>query len=141
MISRDILFFMETKNDDGYVLKTLEWINYDHNALITPQRHGGGGLALFWKHEIYLEVLTACPNYFDTNIIIRDKAFFATFIYGEPDQTKRWSIWAQLKELSLSRSGAWFLSGDFNEIIDGTEKSRWPNQSGEFFYGLQILLI
>jgi len=36
MISRDILFFMETKNDDGYVLKTLEWINYDHNALITP---------------------------------------------------------------------------------------------------------
>lgn len=57
-ISPDIIFLMETKNPDGVVQKKLEFLHQYKSVLVSPQGHGGGGLALFWKHELELEVFS-----------------------------------------------------------------------------------
>ncbi|CAL9240671.1 unnamed protein product [Arabidopsis halleri] len=96
--------------------------------LVSPHSPGGGGLAILWKDHIELETLEACPNFIDTHIKAEGKSFFATFVYGEPDKSKRKSIWEQLSTIGQARSDPWYLTGDFNDIIDSSEKQGGPNR-------------
>ena len=85
----DILFLMETKNPDSFVMKKTKQLQYENSYLISPIGHGAGGLALFWKPEIKLQVLSSSANCIDTNIEFEGKNFFASFIYGDTDKPKR----------------------------------------------------
>lgn len=125
---------METKNVEDVVLKAVNGLHFDHSSLVVPQGHGGGGLALFWKDDGKLEVISACVNYFDTKIVIREKSFYATFVYGDSDHIKRRPIWEYFKGLATSRSGPWFLAGDFNDIVDNSEKREDPKELKELLW-------
>ena len=113
---------METKNLDAVVLTALNSLGYSAHHLVSPHSPGGGGLALLWKQEIELEVVFSCQNFIDTLIRAEGKNFYATFLYGEPDRSKRKIIWNQLTAIGVSRVEPWFLTGDFNDIIESTEK-------------------
>ena len=78
---------METNNPNSFVLKKFEQLGYEYHDLVPPSGHGAGGLALFWKQEVNLEVLDANPNLFDTCIELEGKTFFASFVYGDNDAT------------------------------------------------------
>ncbi|CAL9230658.1 unnamed protein product [Arabidopsis halleri] len=85
----------------------LQSLGYPGTNLVSPHSPGGGGLALLWKQHIDLEVLSACSNFIDTRIRAEGKTFFASFVYGEPDKTKRKAIWDQLSVLGQSRAESW----------------------------------
>ena len=68
---------METKNPDTVVLQNLEVMGYEYYYLVPPTGHGAGGLALFWKKEINLDVFYANANLLDTCIGFEGKTFFA----------------------------------------------------------------
>lgn len=59
-------------------------------------------------------------------ITSQGKTFLATFVYGEPDHTKRKAIWDTLSNLHPNPKGLWFRTGDFNEVIDNSEKKGGP---------------
>lgn len=44
-------------------------------------------------------------------------------MYGAPQIPNRQEVWNQLTEISDARQSPWFLTGDFNEITDNSEKS------------------
>lgn len=67
-------------------------------------------------------VNSSSPNHIDTTIISKGITFRATFVYGEPDHSKRQAIWQMLTNLQPANGEPWFLSGDLNEIIDNIEK-------------------
>lgn len=69
-----------------------------------------------------VSVLSASQNFIDTRVTSKGKSFLATFVYGEPDHTKRNAIWNALSNLHPNPKGPWFLTGDFNELIDNSEK-------------------
>lgn len=53
----------------------------------------GGGLALLWKKEVNLSVLSYLKSHIDAQILdddVPNKQWFLTGIYGNPDATKRW---------------------------------------------------
>ena len=112
----DILFLSETKNQDDFVFEELAPLNFDKNFLFSPL-HQPGGMGLFWKSDIYLQILSANQNLIDTHISFRGSSFNNTFIYGAPEIPKRQEVWNQLINMSLSRDSPWFLTGDFNEIV------------------------
>ncbi|CAA7043725.1 unnamed protein product [Microthlaspi erraticum] len=114
---------METKNQNSFVLKELNKLNYDHIAMVPSYAQGGGGLALLWKKEINLNILYQCDNFIDTEVSYKRKKFVATFVYGEPDRQDRAEIWEAIKGRTAGRETPWFLTGDFNEILDNSEKS------------------
>lgn len=136
----DILFLSETKNPDDYVSKTLDWMNFPSKHLVSPHCPGGGGLALFWKHEIHLEIVSSCKTFIDTVIKYKHNTFCATFIYGEPDQSKRKDIWDKLADISKDREAPWFLTGDFNEILDSSEKRGGPQRAEGSFSAFHSFL-
>ena len=116
---------METKNHDDFVLKTLQSPEYQHHFLVPPAGLSGG-LALLWKKDLDLEVLRATTNYIDTRIIFKRNNFFFTFIYGSPQQENRAAFWEEISLLGQGRDSAWALTGDFNDILDNSEKSGGP---------------
>ena len=118
----DILFLLETKNPNDVVLKKLDHLRYDCNLLVPPTGHGAGGLALFWKQELNLQVLNSSPNVIDTVIEFEGNRFYASFIYGNTDRTQRRNLWDHLLDLSNARDEAWFITGDFNDILCSDEK-------------------
>ena len=125
-ISPDILFLMETKNPDSFVKKKTDSLQYENSLLISPTGHGAGGLALFWKQEIKLQILSSSANCIDASIEFEGKHFFASFIYADTDIPKRRTLWARLIEQSTRRDAPWFLTGDFNDLLNNAEKVGGP---------------
>lgn len=45
-----------------------------------------------------------------------------TFVYGQPDPSKRDSVWAKLRELKFQSHKNWLCIGDFNQILSSEDK-------------------
>lgn len=131
---------METKNADTFVLKELEAIKMDNHFLVSPHSLGGGGLALLWSQEVDISILAQSHNFLDTAVKFKGANFFITFVYGEPEVARRQLVWDALSHLAADRSSPWLLTGDFNEIIDNTEKSGGPVRSERSFSAFREFL-
>ena len=118
----DILFLMETKNPNEFVMKKLEHLRYDCSHLVPPTGHGAGGLGLFWNQDLNLQILESSPNVIDTLIEFEGKQFYSSFVYGNPDRTQRKLLWDHLLSIATAREAPWFITGDLNDILCGDEK-------------------
>lgn len=121
--SPDIIFLSETKNHDDFVTTELKELNFEMQYLVSPVTPGSGGLALLWKKDADVTINSANPNFIDTSIAFKGKSFNGTFVYGAPDVANRLDVWSQLCNLSMACDAPWFLTGDFIEITDNSEKS------------------
>lgn len=111
----DIIFLCETKNSTEMVRKELQWFNSDKFLAVPPESPGSGGLYLTWKEDIEVTIRSATKNFIDTSICYKGKSFHATFVYGEPDHSKRQEVWNEISNLQSIQDEPWFLTGDFNE--------------------------
>jgi len=136
----DLLFLMETKNSSETVLQSLQWLDYPSHHLVPPESPAAGGLGLFWKSSVEVEIIHSSLHYIDTKIKAKGRTFYSTFLYGEPDRTKRLQIWNALQELSSSREGPWFITGDFNDIVNSAEKSGGPDRPEGSFTDLRSFM-
>lgn len=113
---------MESKNPDNVVLKKLEHLRYDHHHLVAPTGHGAGGLGLFWKQGLNLQVLNSNAHVIDTLINFKGKSFYSSFVHGSTDRSQRNVLWDQLVSNTLMHEEAWFITGDFNDLLCSAEK-------------------
>ncbi|CAA7062291.1 unnamed protein product [Microthlaspi erraticum] len=125
-VDPDIIFLSETKNPDPFVMTKVESLGYHNIAFVSPSSVASGGLSLLWKQEIPLDIISSCTNYFDTQITYEGLVFYSTFVYGDPERATRKQVWDQLIGLAQVRDDPWFLSGDFNDIINNSEKEGGP---------------
>ncbi|XP_013669409.2 uncharacterized protein LOC125575758 [Brassica napus] len=65
---------------------------------------------------------------------------FMTFVYGDPVVEYREMVWERLMRISLRRSGAWLMLGDFNEITSNLEKKGGRKRSDSSFLAFQNML-
>lgn len=75
---------LRQKNADDIVFNKFEWMGYAAHTLVSPEGHGGGGLALFWKQEIEMDMLHTCKNFIDTKVKAEGKTFYITFVRVGP---------------------------------------------------------
>ena len=122
------------------VSKELNDNNSLSQFLISPHSAGGGGLCLLWNKDINIQVLASCNNYIDTLITFKNSSFYGTFVYGAPEIPNRNEIWNQLTDVALSRISPWFLTGDFNEIVDNSEKEGGPVRAENTFVSFRSFL-
>ena len=125
----DILFLCETKNPHEVVLQKCEQLSYEDHHLVTPTCHKAGGLALFWNQSLKLSVLSSNADVIDTMIEHEENFFYASFVYASTDRTKRNQLWDALLVTAESRDAPWFVTGDFNDILNSEEKSGGTDRS------------
>lgn len=138
--SPDILFLMETENQDIFVMNEIQDMYFDSHFLFSPHGHGGGGLALSWKNHVDVQVFSTSHNFIDTRISFKGLQFYCTFVYGAPQVANRQGVWDKLASLCASRTGPWYLTGDFNEIINNNEKSGGKDRPESTFCSFQSFL-
>lgn len=123
---------METKNQNDFVLSNLQSLEYNNNFLVPPIGLSGG-LALLWRNEINLTVLNSSPNFTDTRVIYKNNSFYLTLIYGSPRQKNKAVFLEGISKLGQGRDSAWALTGDFNDILENSEKDGGPTRCEGLF--------
>ena len=90
----------------------------------------GGGLALYWRNSIDLSIDTFSKNYIDAIINKGKEASWRfTGFYSDPVTHKCFESWNMLHQLNNRFSLPWLCAGDFNEIVQRSEKLRGSNKS------------
>ena len=93
------------------------------NMLAVDSVGKGGGLALLWKAGMGIEIQNYSTRHI--NVVVASNSstpWTFTGFYGHPEAHKRIEAWFLLKHLKSLALGPWLCAGDFNEIIDQTEK-------------------
>lgn len=87
-----IMFLMETKNCRDVLVDLQQWFGYDRVFTVDP-RGLSGGLAVFWKTDIKLDIKYADKNLIDMQVQYREVSFFLSCIYGEPSSEGKDIVW------------------------------------------------
>ena len=112
-----VVFIAETWADEARLDRTLSKINFDQK-LVVPRQNRGGGLVLFWKNSINVDVIDSHRYFIDTVIDGNTaNAWRFTGFYGESETHRRSEAWSKLRSLNSRMNIPWICGGDFNEIV------------------------
>jgi hypothetical protein len=111
------MFLSETHLDD-YPAECLRRRLKMDSKIVNPSNGRSGGVIMFWKREINIDLLFSAPNYIDVRIVENPgKIWRLTGIYGEPRWEDKYKTWDTLRDLNNSSELPWVVLGDFNEIL------------------------
>ena len=128
----NVMFFMETKNDDDFINKKLQSLQYSHYFSVPPIGLSGG-LALLWKDDTDITMLESSPNLIDTRVVYKGVTSFVSFIYGAPAAENRAAFWSKISSVGTGRDDPWLITGDFNDIFTNAEKCGGPTRPESSF--------
>lgn len=116
-----IVFLVETLADGARLDYVKERIQFDHKFFV-PRITRGGGLVLYWRSDIEVEVVSSSLNHIDA-IINKSSASAWRFIgfYNKPKTHKRHESWDLLRQLHGQNSLPWLCAGDFNAVTNQSE--------------------
>ena len=96
-----VVFLTETKRKVAGMKKVKGKIGYV-NGFYVQQKGKGGGLAMFWKKEVNLEIKSYSRHHIDAVIVEEDSGFKwrITGFYGHPKTHCRKESWSFLNTLN-----------------------------------------
>ena len=127
----EVVFLSETKSKTpriGMINYKLKYVDFH---CVEPSEHSGG-LALFWRLGVDLEVV-----YSDLNLIAAlvysdppNSPWLLFAVYGPCKSSKKMNFWRMIENMVLSFSGPWVIIGDLNCIKRMDEKRGGRSTSG-----------
>lgn len=128
----ELLFLMETKNNRNVIVDLQVWLGYERVYTVEPRGYSGG-LALFWKKSVEVDLLYVDKNLLDCHVQFGSNSFYISFIYGEPIIKFRPKLWERITRICIHRKDSWSLVGDFNDLLHNGEKVGGPSREEKFF--------
>lgn len=101
------------------------------------------GLALLWKKSVQVNLASFSENHIGATAVVEEGGdpVRITSIYGEPKDHRQHITWSLLRSLCSDNQQPWFVGGDFNEILNSSEKEggrvRRPGQMMAFNMALK----
>jgi hypothetical protein len=115
--------FLSEIHLDEYPAECLQRKLQMDSKIVNPSNGRSGGLIMFWKKEIKIELLFLAPKYIDIRVVESEtKIWRLTGIYGEPRWEDKYKTWDKLRQLKHINNLPWIVIGNFNEIIFSHEK-------------------
>ncbi|KAK4400699.1 putative ribonuclease H protein, partial [Sesamum angolense] len=117
-----LVFLMETKCRSFGIERVKKRLNM--HGLAVDSIGKGGGLALLWDKEVFVDLVSFSRYHMDARVQLREGEDYWRFtgFYGEPDSSKRTVSWDLLIRLSRLSNLPWICIGDYNAILSDTEK-------------------
>lgn len=128
----EVLFLMETMHCRNVLVDLQVWLGYDRVFTVDPVGHAGG-LAIFWRKDVNIKVLSVSKNLVDCIFQFGNIYFYASCIYGPSVLRKRVELWERLSRIGVTRKESWCVFGDFNDILHNGEKINGVWRSEESF--------
>ncbi|CAB4283256.1 unnamed protein product [Prunus armeniaca] len=125
-----MVFLMETKQNNHRVSMLRRQLGF-FKGFCVDLVGLAGGLTLWWRPEVDVEILASNKNLIDTIVKNRDDGTHYRFswIYGPSYREEKLIFWANLANFALVNSPPWLYIGDLNEILGNDEKeggNSWP---------------
>ena len=116
-----VVFLAETLTDKAWLDYVKDRIQFE-KMFFVPRMNNGGGLVLYWKISVEIDIESSSVNYIDVTVNKNygDPGRFTGF-YGEPETHKRQESWDLLRSLHGQSLLPWLCVGDFNKIIKQLE--------------------
>ena len=118
----DLLCLSETLADSNKISALASKLGYA-NFFAVDKQGRGGGLALFWKHNLVCNVFDSSNNHID--VVIKEQNggdWRLTWFYGFPERERRQDSWELLRSLASVSQLPWCIFGDFNDMIYASDK-------------------
>ncbi|KAL0350291.1 UNVERIFIED_CONTAM: hypothetical protein Sradi_4178300 [Sesamum radiatum] len=121
-----LVFLAETKCSSCRI--DLLKRRFDMFGFSVESRGKGGGLALLWRKSVDVVLQSYSHNHIDVYVRLNENQDWWRFtgLYGEPETAKREATWRLLSQLHTQSVWPWLVAGDFNEILDQSEKWGGP---------------
>ncbi|KAL0338469.1 UNVERIFIED_CONTAM: putative mitochondrial protein [Sesamum angustifolium] len=123
-----LVFVAETKCSSRHIDRLKR--KFDMHGVSVDSRGKSGGLALLWSRTTDVLLQNYSVNHIDVSMKLAEDQDWWRFtgIYGEPDNSKRECTWGLLSRLRKQSNHPWLCAGDFNEILDHSEKLGGPQR-------------
>lgn len=126
------------KNKVEQVCRKLRFAKF---FAVDAQGHGGG-LALFWKTDEGVHILSSCSNFIDFECTHDSMGKWRyTGYYGFPERSRRRESWDMIRNLSVASTIPWCIIGDFNDMVSVEEKRGGQRQPRALLDGFVETLI
>ena len=134
-----LVFLSETKNRRLLLQNIQADLGFDHLYTVEPLGLSRG-LGLFFMDEFQVNVLFLNNRMIDIEAVTNGIKVYMTFVYGDPVLERRDQVWERLTRFSTTRTGPWFMIGDFNEITGHNEKEGGRQRSDSSFMPFRQML-
>jgi endonuclease/exonuclease/phosphatase family metal-dependent hydrolase len=129
----NFLFLMETKRNKIKMEVIRSQLGYAGMFVVDPVGKSGG-LALLWRVVEEIEIQNYSRRHINAIVtnLTTGVQWKLTGFYGHPEWNKRKESWDLLQHLQSYSPMAWVCIGDFNEIVEQSEK--WganPRREGQ----------
>ncbi|KAF7838884.1 reverse transcriptase [Senna tora] len=120
-----VVFLMETRCRSVKMenIRRRKILHFDQDFYVDPVGKSGG-LAIWWKEEIGLNILFHSKNFIHSRLVTSelDVPDFLTCVYGPPVEGERRITWDRLRGFGCNISSPWLYLGDFNDDLYHSEK-------------------
>ncbi|KEH36675.1 endonuclease/exonuclease/phosphatase family protein [Medicago truncatula] len=101
-----------------------------------------GGLAFYWNSSLNCQIINYSQNHIIVEIIDNEKGpWRLTGYYGYPNGGRRRASWDFIRQLSCQSPLPWCIFGDFNDIMDASEKRGRTTHSNWLINGFRLTVI
>ncbi|CAM8892645.1 unnamed protein product [Rhodiola kirilowii] len=119
-INRPVLVgLQETKIEEKRLVLIQKRLGFKY-GFVVPRQGLSRGLALWWKEEVPLTILSFSKYHIDARVEGEDVVRVTVF-YGDPVTGRRGIAWDLIRRLHSQFSLPWIVFGDFNEVCFGWE--------------------
>ncbi|KAK8264561.1 hypothetical protein V6Z12_D12G118100 [Gossypium hirsutum] len=139
----DILFLCETKVHSNEFSRIQSRCRMG-GCLAVSSEGKSNGLAMMWREDVDVTIQTYSKFHIDSLIKLDNgEVIRFTSFYGHPNPNLRHHAWDMLKKVKDKVNEGWIVGGDFNAILNNSEKEggrRKPTNMMEDFWDILDVL-
>ncbi|KAF8105884.1 hypothetical protein N665_0152s0020 [Sinapis alba] len=117
----EILFLLETMHSRDVLVDIQAWLGYARVYTVEPIGKSGG-LDLFCKKNVAVELCYVDKNLFDIVIQFESFKVYISCIYGDPMAANRPKLWKRITRIGVLHKESWCILGHFNDMLHNGEK-------------------
>ncbi|KAK3195440.1 hypothetical protein Dsin_026750 [Dipteronia sinensis] len=118
----NIVFLMETKADKNLMESIHTRLGFN-GKLVVECEGSCGGLCMYWTNLVDVNLFSFSRYHVDVKVLSHSGFTWRfTGFYGHPEVSQRHHAWTLLRRLHSRSDLPWLCAGDFNEILEDSEK-------------------
>ena len=118
----DVLAVLEPRISGIKATRVIQRLGFSDNFVVEADGFSGGIWLLWNSNKVKLQVIANSKQTITAIVADNSNYWVFTVVYASPSVAIRRNLWRYLDAIRGCYNGPWIILGDFNEIINNSEK-------------------